>query len=77
MLGLTVTDANGDWKKYLSVAATYFVVFIINLLYDVMTAGGLAACTWLSVGNSALKALLITFIMFAANYGIEWRQTVE
>lgn len=77
MFGLTITNSNGDWHKYASIIGTYILIFIINLAYDIVTSGGIASITWLTFGDSALRALLLALMLFAGEYGIRWKQGQE
>ena len=77
LLTVNVKDENGESRIKWEVFATYGIIFLINLLYDIISAGGITACLtlgWLFVADSALKAFFITMVIFASNAGIAWKQ---
>ncbi len=77
ILGLVKTDNNGDMEHLKSLLGTYGIIFVINLLYDIITLGGIGALSLLIMGDSLVRATFITLVIYAGNKGIQWKQTQE
>lgn len=74
ILGLVKTDDNGDMEHLKSLLGTYGIIFVINLLYDIITLGGIGGLSLLIMGDSLVRATFITLVIYAGNKGIQWKQ---
>ena len=74
ILGLVKTDSNGDMEHLKSLLGTYGIIFVINLLYDIITLGGIGGLSLLIMGDSLVRATFITLVIYAGNKGIQWKQ---
>ena len=74
ILGLVKTDDNGDMEHLQSLLGTYGIIFVINLLYDIITLGGIGGLSLLIMGDSLVRATFITLVIYAGNKGIQWKQ---
>ncbi len=75
ILGMIKTNGNGDYEELKSLAGTYGIIFVVNLLFEVMVLGGIGALTAVIFGDAVLKSALTMFMIYAANKGIRWRET--
>jgi len=72
-LGVNGTDANGDYEEFKSLLATYGIIFLINILYEVIAFGGVANFNFVLFADGLIRALFITLVIYAGNKGIEWK----
>ena len=80
LLTTVIKDENGEQRIKWEIFATYGIIFLINLLYDIISAGGIGSVMslgWIFLGDSTLKAFFITLVIFAGNAGIAWKQGQE
>ena len=77
ILGLVKNNGDGDYEELKSMLGTYGVIFFINLLLEIMMGGGAAAMTGIILLDALIESAFITFVLYASNKGIKWRESRE